>query len=103
MLTATDLQEMASHWLRCPPNGYLGSAYGAPVEDLLHTPLSSGLADDLIAKLRTDVPIMGDLPPDQVNIYARPMPPDRMALVLEVAGSFVALDESQRQQVGAEV
>lgn len=85
-ITAEDLQAMVSHWLGCPPNGYLGSGYGSGIHDLLQTPLAGDAADQLIAKLRRDVPILGQLPEGFVNLYAEQEGVDRVRLVFEVAG-----------------
>jgi hypothetical protein len=91
-ITADDLQAMATHWLGTRPNGYLGSGYGSSVQDLLQTPLSAGGADALIAKLRSDIAIMGQLPADTLGIYAEPYGPDKLTVHLDVAGRFIRLD-----------
>lgn len=92
-LTATDLQGMVTHWLGCPPNGYLGSGYGSALQDLLQTPLSGGAADAVLRKLRDDVPVMSQIPEDSLNIFAQNEPPDGLRLFIEVAGSFVRVDQ----------
>lgn len=94
-ITANDVQGMVSHWLGCRPNGYLGSGYGSGVRDILQTPLASGAADRLLAKLREDVPIIGQMPPALVNVAAAPAAgtPDRLDLFVEVAGSYVQIED----------
>jgi hypothetical protein len=91
-ITADDLQAMVTHWLGTPPNGYLGSGYGSGVRDILQQPMSAGGADALIAKLRSDIAIMGELPQEALNLYSTPSPPDRVDLFFEVAGNFIRLD-----------
>ena len=61
---------MVSHWLACPLNGYPGSDYGCDLESLVHTPLASGAGDALVAKMRTDIPLIGQLPPEMIAVYA---------------------------------
>lgn len=90
-ITATDIQRMVSHWLGCPPNGYLGSGFGSSVQDLLMTPLSSGLADSVLDKLRQDIPIISQLPPGAVNLYYQENGPDKLKLFIEVLGSLVVV------------
>lgn len=85
---------MVTHWLGCPPNGYLGSGYGSGVQDLLQTALSGGGADALIAKLRSDIAIMAQLPASSLNVYAQPSGVDRNDLFIEVAGTFVKIDKA---------
>lgn len=84
---------MVQHWLGCPVNGYLGSDYGSDVKSLLHTPQASGLADGLIAKCRQDVPMVGALAPDAVNVYAQTVDMDVKRLHFEVAGQPVPIGE----------
>lgn len=91
-ITADDLQAMVTHWLSCPPNGYLGSAYGSGVNDLLHTPLGSAAANALLAKLRTDIAVMAQLPEDALNVYTERQGPDQLTLYFEVAGSLIPVD-----------
>lgn len=95
-ITATDLQEMVTHWLGCPPNGYLGSDYGSDVASLLQAPFSAGGADALIRKLRADIAVMSQLPQSTLNVYAEQQGADKLVLAIEVAGAYVLLDAGGR-------
>lgn len=88
-ITSRDVAGMVEHWLRCPPNGYLGSGYGSDVKALLHTPMASGLADDLIAKARQDVPMLRLSPDGMVNVYAFDEDMDRKVIRFEVGGELL--------------
>lgn len=91
-ITADDVQGMVSHWLGCPPNGYLGSPYGAPVDELLQSPQHGPAADALMTKLRADVPVIAQLDGQAVAVMAEPDGPDRTLLTIEVAGSRIPID-----------
>lgn len=88
-ITATDVQAMVTHWLGCPTNGYLGSGYGSAVLDVLQTPAAGVAVDQLIAKLKTDVPVLSALPESAINVYAEQVAIDRTRLLVEVAGSLI--------------
>jgi hypothetical protein len=90
-ISANDLQGMVSHWVATPPNGYLGSSYGADILAMLHTPFKTGLADGLLNKLRVDVPLVGALPPAALNMYAVDKGPDRREIYIDASGTLVAL------------
>ena len=90
-INAQDLQGMVSHWLGCPPNGYLGSGYGSGVQDLLQTPLNGDGADALIAKLREDIAIMGQLPQAALNVTADREGPDTLRLYFQVVDALVPI------------
>lgn len=77
---------MVKHWLHTPACSYLGSDYGQDAKALLQHPQSAGLADGFIQKLRSDVPILGLLNSQYVNLYALPEYPDKTHIMLEVAG-----------------
>jgi hypothetical protein len=86
-ITGRDLQLMIGHWLEVPVEGYLGSDYGQDIKALLQNPQAAGQADEYIAKLKSDIPILQVMPPGTVNLYGVQTPPDRLDLVLEVAGT----------------
>jgi hypothetical protein len=90
-ITSTDLQGMVSHWIATPPNGYLGSSYGADLRAMLLTPMKTGLADALLNKLRVDVPLVGALPSSALNMYAVDEGPDKRNIYIEASGLLVAL------------
>jgi hypothetical protein len=88
-ITTIDFQEMVSHWLATPPNGYLGSGYGSPLKDMLQTPMRSGLADSFLTKLRVDVPLAGALPPSALNVYVQDEAPDKRRIFIEASGQII--------------
>jgi hypothetical protein len=88
-ITAQDLQGMVSHWLGCPPNGYLGSGYGSGVQDLLQTPLSGPGADALVSKLREDIAIMGQLPQGALSVLTEESGPDKLSIFFQVVDALV--------------
>lgn len=90
-INASDLQSMISHWLATPPNGYLGSGYGAPTNDMLQTPMRTGLADAYLTKLRIDVPLAGALPPGALNVFYLDRGPDRREFYIDAAGEPIAM------------
>jgi hypothetical protein len=94
-ITKTDLIDMIRHWLNTPVNGYLGSDYGADIKSMLQSPMSTGIADALIAKLRKDVPLVAALPAGVVNIYYRDEGPDKRTIYMDVAGEPVLIGSPQ--------
>lgn len=96
-ITGTDVQNMVRHWLETPVNGYLGSDYGQDLKALLQQPQLSGLANETLAKLQDDVEILKILPDGSTNIYGVHTQPDKLGLVIEVAGTtFLAGETSVR-------
>lgn len=88
-ITSGDLSDMVTHWLGCPPGGYLGQSYGSDIKALLQTPMASGLADGLIAKCREDVPLLSLAQPGALNVYSYDVDIDKKAIVFEVAGNEI--------------
>lgn len=86
-----EIQDMVSHWLGTPTNGYLGSRYGQDVKSLLQTPQSEGLADDVLNKLRSDVPVLTAIPTGSLNLFGIQSAPDKLDLVIDIAGTFVTI------------
>ncbi|ABO60536.1 hypothetical protein LA345_39175 (plasmid) [Burkholderia vietnamiensis] len=88
-ITTADAQDMVSHWLETPVNGYLGSDYGSNFPDLLQTPLRTGGADAVIAKLKTDVPLLAAMPRGSVNLYSQDTGPDQRRYFIDLSGQTV--------------
>jgi hypothetical protein len=88
-IEAADLSGMVTHWLGCPPGGYLGSDYGSDVKSLLQTPMASGMADALIEKCRADIPLLALARPGTVNVGYSDLGIDRRSIVFEVAGELI--------------
>ncbi len=90
-ITGSDIQQMVDHWLNTPTNGYLGSGYGQDTKSLLQRPQSDGAPDAFLNKLRADVPVLQALPVGAVNLYRVSTAPDRLDLVIEVAGRAITV------------
>lgn len=88
-ITAYEIQDMVRHWLETPPNGYLGSSYGAGLKDLLQQPMSAGMADQFIVKMIEDVPILGSLPAGAINIYAEEVGNDSQRIIIDLNGTMI--------------
>ena len=88
-ITGTEIQKMVRHWLNTPAGSYLGSIYGSNIKDLLQRPQADGMADAVIRKMRADIPILQSLPDGSINIYSVRVSPDRLDLMIEVAGQAI--------------
>ncbi|MCM1128931.1 MAG: hypothetical protein NC211_03510 [Alistipes senegalensis] len=90
-ITGNDTQNMVRHWLNTPVGSYLGSDYGQDVKSLLQRPHADGAADAFLAKMREDVPVLQALPAGALNLYGITSLPDRLDLVIEVAGQAIEI------------
>ena len=88
-INGNDIHDMVGHWLKTPVCGYLGSDYGQDIKSLLQRPHSDGAAESFLGKLRDDVAALQSIPVNAVNLYAIPAAPDRLDLVIEVAGKAI--------------
>lgn len=70
MIVTQHIIAMIEHWLSTPPNAYIGSRYGAPLNDLILNRLSAPVGNAFIAKMKTDIPILNQLGPDQLSLYS---------------------------------
>ena len=86
-ITNNDFAEMIYHWLDTPVYGYLGTDYGSDPKSLLQQPNNVGLADNFIAKLKRDIPILNEM---DVQVYLMPLDEDKSALVISLNNQMVA-------------
>lgn len=92
-LTGLEVQGMVRHWLSVPPNGYLGSGYGSDPHQLLQKPNGAALGDGLLAKMRSDIPVIDALQDGAVNLYMQDMPDGSgKRLLVEVLNGLVTVD-----------
>lgn len=92
-VTGEDIVLMIDHWLHTPTGSYLGSNYGHDIASLLQRPNSEGAANDFLAKLRTDVPVVTALPESAISLYAIPNGLDRLVIHLDVSGRTYNLSD----------
>lgn len=88
-ITGNDIHHMVRHWLNTPVGAYLGSDYGQDVKALLQQPQTDGAPDAFLQKLRSDVTVLQALPTGSLNLYGVPSLPDRLDLIVEVAGQTI--------------
>lgn len=93
IINGKDVQDMVRHWLATPVGGYLGSDYGSDIKSLLQLPQADGRADAFVAKLRRDIAAVYALPANSVNIYSVTSFPDRLDLVIEIAGQTITVPQ----------
>lgn len=91
-LNGARVHDMVRHWLSTPVNGYLGSDYGSAPQDLLQKPMSSGLGDAFVAKLENDVPVIGALQNNAVDVYFEDKGIDSKTLHIVVMDGLVSID-----------
>ncbi len=91
-INGEDIQDMVRHHVGCPPNGYLGSPYGTDVKSMIQTPMASGNADAFVAKMKSDLPVIG-LSGADTNIYLTDDAPDKKHLIIDVSGQLVIAGE----------
>lgn len=93
-LTPQDISDDVTHWLGCPPNGYLGSDYGSDVKSLLMMPMASPAADDLISKMRLDIPLLSLAPPGAVSVSSMDADIDKKVILIEVLGQVISVENT---------
>lgn len=84
---------MIDHWLQTPAGSYLGSNYGHDIASLLQRPNSEGAADDFLAKLRADVPVVAALPDGAMSLYAVPDGFERLSIHLDIGSRTYNLSD----------
>lgn len=99
MIDAVKIKAMIEHWMAAPPNGYFGQSYGADVRNMLLRELSTDNADNLLAQLRRDIPLLNGLDDSQLSIDTATADFDKIYVYLRVGGIAISLGESQTQTV----
>ena len=80
------------HWLKTPQNHYLGSNYGIDLYQYLHKPMTTPMVDEIIAKMRADIPVLNAVSEEHLNIYAKNSGFDSKVIYIEVDGMVLEFD-----------
>ena len=99
MINAKDITGMIDHWLRTKPNGYRGSSYGAPLEQLRLHAQTTSVANSFIDKMKQDIPILNQLSSDQFGVFFSDQGFERKIITLKVG--IIQIDLSTINQNSA--
>lgn len=75
------------HWLGTLTNGYLGSNYGIDLKEYLHKPMGAFSGDEIIAKMRNDIPVLAAISNEDLDIYFQKVPPDKILFYIVLNGA----------------
>lgn len=97
MIDAAKIKAMVNHWLNTPPNGYFGQSYGADVRNMLLRELTSDNADNLLKKLRQDIPLIAQLDDSQLSIDTETRDFDKLYVYLFIGNIAIDLGEAKTE------
>lgn len=83
-----DVLSMIEHWLSTPPNAYFGLDYGADLNGFLLVAMSEHDANQFIAKLKRDIPLLADV---DINLFAEEIAVDKKRMYLQVGEVMIDL------------
>lgn len=99
MIVSADIWAMVDDWLSTPPNAYIGSDFGCDINSLFLKPLGSIVANDFIAKMKKDLPILQSLNAEQLSLYTQSEGFETTIIFLRIGGIAINLnDKKDRQQ-----
>lgn len=82
---------MASHTFRVESRSARSWSYVYPPRAMMNRSCAThaAAADSFLRKMRSDVPVLQALPTGSLNLYGVPSLPDRLDLIVEVAGQTI--------------
>lgn len=99
MIDAAQVVGMIEHWLSVPAYHYFGNPdYGHINHKLLLNPLSASVADEYLAKMKRDIPILQSIPSNQLNIVAADEGYSTRTISIQLGSVLIAVGEPSKQQ-----
>lgn len=89
MIDAKTITAMVNHWLATPVNGYFYQNYGCTVKEQLLKNLTAFNADAFIAKMIQDIPILGELAQDELNIISETVGFEQVNVFIQIGSVLV--------------
>lgn len=77
---------MIRHWVKTPPNAYLGQDYGFNIQSILLRPLTENMADYILSELKKQIPPLQYLNSSQLEIYRETLGNDTARYFIMING-----------------
>lgn len=94
VLALQEAKQIIVHWLNTPVNGYYGQSYGADLNSLLLQPMTARTADQLLAKLKRDIPLLSNLNSDQLSVRELVLGHDKKQLFIALGDVYIPLEKT---------
>ncbi|WP_230657796.1 hypothetical protein [Psychrobacter sp. I-STPA10] len=94
MIGTQTVINMINHWLDTPVNSYFGQGYGADLRSMLLQELSSTKADELLIKLRQDIPLLNQFDDSSLSVHSETVGFDTVKVYLSVGSIDIYLGDS---------
>ena len=95
MIDSKAVIDMVEHWLDTPPNGYFGQPYVADLRVMLLRELSADNADNLLEKLRRDIPLLSQFDETMLSIQTEESGFDKLHVYLMLGQIAVSVGETE--------
>lgn len=95
MIDAKTIAAMVNHWLATPVNGYFYQGYGCTVKEQLLKNLTAFNADAFIAKMVEDIPILGELSQDELNIISETVGFERANVYIQIGRVMIEIGQAE--------
>lgn len=86
-VTSNFIWQQIEHWINTLTNGYLGSNYGIDLKQYLQKPIGAFDGDEIIAKMRSDIPVLSAIDNSNLHIYFKKEPPDKVLFYIMLNGA----------------
>ena len=97
-----DVKAMIEHWLRLPPNGYVGVDGGRNLHEILMKPMTDDNADIVLQWMKADMPILRTLSDSDLSIVSEPVGHDRQAYSILLGDILIPLQPQPENTSGGQ-
>lgn len=91
LLNSDDINNILEHWLGTPANSYRGSRYGEKNNRILFKEMSADVANEILDKLKEDVPIFTSFDSNVLQIYSEDIGHDKKRIYLSVGTLMIPI------------
>lgn len=97
MINVDQVKRMIEHWLATPVNGYFYQSYGSTVKEQLLKNQSAFLADQFLEKMKKDIPILQQLPSEQLNLVSQTQGFDGVVVYVQLGYILIEVGKTSHQ------
>lgn len=83
-VTSKFIWQEIEHWINTLTNAYLGSNYGIDLKEYLQKPMGAFDGDEIIAKMRQDIPVLQAIDNNNLHIYFKKVSTDKILFYIQL-------------------
>ena len=99
LLNSQEVSDILDHWANTPANSYRGSRYGENFSRLPFQTMSTDIADQLLDKIKGDIPLFANLNSDDLQVLSEDLGFDKKRIYIAVGNVVIPIATADTKNI----